>query len=167
MHRPRWARPPLPAQHSPGDEAIAGLILTHALVTRGPGSRPRRRTPRWARRPAAAQAGPALVRPSRRLPSDYDQTCRFPVTRPVIALASGFARQEQAGVYLLSPRSRGPFSVVLGGPADGVEYGDGVEVVAPVCDLAIPDRDDGDKVVVVGVSGTDRSSVDGVFEDDD
>jgi hypothetical protein len=58
-------------------------------------------------------------------------------------------------------------SVVLGGPADGVEYGDGVKVVAPVCDLAVSDRDDGDKVVVVGVPGADRPAVDGVFEDDD
>jgi hypothetical protein len=56
---------------------------------------------------------------------------------------------------------------VLGGPADGVEDGDGVEVVAPVDNLAISDRDDRDEVVVVGVSGADRSSVDGVFEDDD
>ena len=53
------------------------------------------------------------------------------------------------------------------GPAGGVEYGDGVEVIAPVCDLAVFDRDDGDKVVVVGVPGTDRSAVDCVFEDDD
>jgi hypothetical protein len=53
------------------------------------------------------------------------------------------------------------------GPADGVEYGDGVEVVAPVRDLAVPDRDDGDKVVVVGTPGPDRSAMDGVFEDDD
>ena len=58
-------------------------------------------------------------------------------------------------------------SVVLRRPADGVEYGDGVEVVAPVCDLTVSDRDDGDKVVVVGVPGADRSAVDGVFEDDD
>ena len=60
-----------------------------------------------------------------------------------------------------------PFSVVLGGPADGVEHGDGVEVVAPACDLAVLDRDDGDEVVVVGVPGADRSAVDCVFQDDD
>jgi hypothetical protein len=58
-------------------------------------------------------------------------------------------------------------SIVVGGPADGVEYGDGIEVVAPVCDLAIVDRDDGDEVVVVGVPGADRSAVDGILEDDD
>jgi hypothetical protein len=29
-------------------------------------------------------------------------------------------------------------------PADGVEYGDGVEVVAPVCNLAVLDRNHGD-----------------------
>jgi hypothetical protein len=56
---------------------------------------------------------------------------------------------------------------VLGGPADSVEYGDGVEVVAPVCDFSVLDRDDGDELVVVGVPGADRSAVDGVFEDDD
>jgi hypothetical protein len=55
---------------------------------------------------------------------------------------------------------------VVHGPADGVEYGDGVEVVTPVRDLSVSDRDDGDKVVIVGVPGTDRSAVDGVFEDD-
>jgi len=60
-----------------------------------------------------------------------------------------------------------PYSLVVFGPADGVEYGDRVEVVAPVCDLAVLDRDDGDKVVVVGVPGADRSAVDRVFEDDD
>ncbi len=63
-------------------------------------------------------------------------------------------------------RLRSPL-VVARGPADRVEYGDGVEVVAPVCDLAVLDRDEGDKVVVVGVPGVDRSAVDGVFEDDD
>jgi hypothetical protein len=52
-------------------------------------------------------------------------------------------------------------------PAGRVEYGDGVEAVAAVCDLAVLDRDDGDKVVVVGVPGTDRQAVDGVFQDDD
>jgi hypothetical protein len=56
---------------------------------------------------------------------------------------------------------------VVGGPAGGVEYGDGVEVVAPVCDLAILDRDDGDEVVVVGLPSTDRPAVNGVFKDDD
>jgi hypothetical protein len=56
---------------------------------------------------------------------------------------------------------------VARGPADRVEYGDGVEVVAPVCDLALLDRDDRDKVVVVGAPGADRPAVDGVFQDDD
>jgi hypothetical protein len=56
---------------------------------------------------------------------------------------------------------------LVGGPANGVEDGDGVEVVAPLCDLAVFDRDDGDEVVVVGVPGADRSAVDCVFEDDD
>ena len=73
-----------------------------------------------------------------------------------------FARDGQGWDGRLRP----PLLVVRG-PADGVEYGDGVEVVAPVCDLAVLDRDDGDEVVVVGARGADRSTVDCVFEDDD
>src|SRR5689334_6665620 len=59
------------------------------------------------------------------------------------------------------------FLLVVRGPPEGVEYGDGVEVVTPECDLAVSDCDDGDKVIVVGVSGADRSAVDCVLEDDD
>ena len=44
-------------------------------------------------------------------------------------------------------------------PAGRVEYGDGVEAVAAVCDLAVLDRDDGDKVVVVGVPGSQVTSI--------
>jgi hypothetical protein len=54
----------------------------------------------------------------------------------------------------------------MGGPADGVEHGDGVEVVAPVRDLAVLDRDDRDEVVVVGPPGADCPAVNCVFEDD-
>jgi hypothetical protein len=53
----------------------------------------------------------------------------------------------------------------MGGPANGIEYGDGVEVVAPVCDLTVLDRDARDEVVVVGLASADRPAVNCVFED--
>lgn len=52
-------------------------------------------------------------------------------------------------------------------PAHGVEHGDGVAAVAPVRDLSVLDRDDGDEVVVVGGRGADRLTADRVCEDDD
>jgi hypothetical protein len=53
------------------------------------------------------------------------------------------------------------------GPAEGVGHGDRVQIVPPVSDLPVRDRDDGDEVVVVGAPSADRSAVDGVFEDRD